>query len=461
MPGSQEDSSPSSWGSSSRVFVDLTVPSVRVNTRKQAAGAVIAGMLGVSVMSMLWSAVPTLAPPVLAWTALVLLWSGLGTQQRAQAVVFCVVGIVALWWGSSRGAELRVGTVLGQNQAILSMLASITLLRLLNPVLRENEPELPRGAGTYLRSMLGVHAFGAVINISAVIIMADRLTRTAPLTLPQAQLLSRSFTAVAFYSPFIGGVALGLAYTPGSNALLMMLFGFPVAVAALLLLSWYARTGRVHDIANFRGYPMHLEVLWLPVMLATAVLVASALTSDYSVLSLITMLTPLVVGSALLVSGGIRGLRRSLSDYVSHRLPQMGGELALFLAAGVMGSGLLAAFGSETSWIPFDHFDAFTASLVLLLFPLTSLMCVHPIVVVSVAAPLVLTVNPDPTLLAIVFAMGWGLACGLNPMSGINLVLHTRYGVSNWAIGRTGIRFSLALYPVAVGSIYLYDLLFI
>ena len=418
-------------------------------------------MLGLSITSMLWSAVPTLAAPVLAWIALVLLWAGLGTQQRAQAVAFCVVGIVALWWGSSRGAELRVETVLGQNQAILSMLASITLLRLLNPPLRENEPELPRGAGTYLRTMLGVHAFGSVINISAVIIMADRLTRTAPLTLTQAQLLSRAFTAVAFYSPFIGGVALGLAYTPGSNALLMMLFGFPVAVAALLLLSWYARTGQVYDIANFRGYPVHLEGLWLPVMLATAVLVASALTPAYSVLSLITMLTPLVVGSALLVSGGFGELRRSVSDYVSHRLPQMGGELALFLAAGVMGSGLLAAFGSETSWIPFDHVDAFTASLVLLLFPLTSLMCVHPIVVVSVAAPLLLTVDADPTLLAIVFAMGWGLACVLNPMSGINLVLHTRYGVSNWAVGRTGIPFSLALYPVAVGSIYLYDFLFI
>ena len=59
------------------------------------------------------------------------------------------------------------------------MLASITLLRLLTPPLREDEAELPRGAGTYLRSMLGVHAFGAVINISAVIIMADRLTRTS------------------------------------------------------------------------------------------------------------------------------------------------------------------------------------------------------------------------------------------------------------------------------------------
>ena len=433
--------------------------STRVSRR--AAGALIAGMLSLSITSTLWSAVPVLAAPVLAWSSLALLWPGLSVQQRVQAVVFAAVGIAALWWGLGRGATLRIESVLGQNQAILSMLASITLLRLLNPPLRAVETELPRGIGTYLRSMVGVHAFGAVINISAVIIMADRLARAAPLTMPQAQLLSRAFTAVAFYSPFIGGVALALAYTPGSNPLLMMLFGVPLALLALLLLSWYARTGRVDDIENFRGYPMHLEGLWLPVVLATAVLGASVLTSAYSVLSLITMLTPLVVGGALLVVGGLGGFRRSLSDYVSRRLPEMGGELALFLAAGVLGAGLVAAFGTEHGWIPFEHFDAFNGSLLLLVFPLTSLVCLHPVVIISVAAPLIGATGADPTLLAIVFTMGWGLACALNPMSGINLVLHTRYGVSNWTIGRSGIPFSATLYPVAVGLLYVYELVFI
>ena len=428
---------------------------------RRPAGVLIASMLSVSIISTLWSAVPAVVAPILAWSALVLLWSGLGVQQRAQAVVFCVVGIVALWWGLSRGAALSIEGVLGQNQAILSLLASITLLRLLNPPVREVEPELPRGLRTYLRSMVGVHAFGAVINVSAVIIMADRLARAAPLTMAQAQLLSRAFTAVAFYSPFIGGVALALVYTPGSNPLLMMLFGVPLSLVALGLLSWYARTGRVDDIVNFRGYPVHLEGLWLPVVLATAVLLASVLTSDYSVLSLITMLTPLVVGGALLQSGGLGGLRRSLADYVNRRLPEMGGELTLFLAAGVLGTGLVTAFGAESGWVPFDHFDAFNASLMLLVFPLTSLMCIHPVVIVSVAAPLLATTGADPTFLAIVFAMGWGLGCALNPMSGINLVLHTRYGVSNWTLGRTGIPFSATLYPVAVGLLHIYERVFL
>ena len=57
------------------------------------------------------------------------------------------------------------------------MLASVTLLRLLNRPPREDEPELPRGLGAYLQSMVGVHAFGSIINVSAIVIMADRLAR--------------------------------------------------------------------------------------------------------------------------------------------------------------------------------------------------------------------------------------------------------------------------------------------
>ena len=103
---------------------------------------------------------PAVAAAALAWVALALLWPGIGRRQQVQAVTFIAAGIAALLWGTSRGAEFRVESLLGQNQPILSMLASITLLRLLNPPPRTDEPELPRGLGAYLRSMLGVHAFG-------------------------------------------------------------------------------------------------------------------------------------------------------------------------------------------------------------------------------------------------------------------------------------------------------------
>ena len=425
--------------------------------RRRAAGAAIAGMLVLAVTGDVDPEVPALAAAGPAWLALTLLWADLGRQQRVQALAFIAAGAAALLWAAGRGAPLHLEGALAQNQPILSMLAAVTALRLLNPPPRPDEPELPRGAGAYLRSMLGVHAFGAVINVSAVVIMADRLARVRPLEPDQAQLLSRAFSAVAFHSPFIGGVALALAYTPGSSPLVLMAFGIPLALAAFLLLAWYAHSGRCEDIENFRGYPIHPEDLRVPVALGAAVLGAAALTSGYSVLSLITVLTPLVVAAALLRRGGVRKLRDGLDDYVGTRAPEMGNELALFLGAGVMAAGLTAASAAAGGWMFFDRLDAFHASLLVLTFIVTSAACIHPVVIVGVVAPLVERIDLDPTFLAVTLAMGWGLGCAVNPMSGVNVILSSRYGVSNWRLARGNLAFSATLYGIAVGMLYLYQ----
>ena len=424
---------------------------------QRAAGMVIAGMLATAIAAAVSSAVPPMAPAVLAWVALALLWPGVGRRQQVQALVFGAAGLAAFLWGASRGAPLRVESLLGQNQPILSMLASITLVRLLNRPPRTDEPELPRGLGAYLQSMLGVHAFGSVINISAVIIMSDRLARVRPLGFNQAQLFSRAFSAVAFYSPFIGGVALALSYTPGSSPVVMMLFGAPLAAAAFLWLYWYASSGRAGEVESFRGYPLHPQDLKVPLALGAGVLIASVTMPGYSVLALITMVTPAVVLAALLKRGGLRGLRPAFEEYVQTRAPQMGGELALFLGAGVMAAGVVAAAAGVGDWVLFPRLDGFHASLLVLAFVVTSLACIHPAVLVGVTVALVETIELDPTLLATAFAMGWGLGCAVNPLSGVNVVLATRYGADNWRIARSNVAFTATLYVVAVGLLYLYE----
>ncbi len=414
-------------------------------------------MLALTIAGAICPAVPPVAPAVLAWVALILLWAGVGRRQQVQALLFIAAGLAAFLWGASRGAPLRVDSLLGQNQPILSMLASVTLLRLLNRPPRAAEAELPRGLGAYLQSILGVHAFGSVINISAVIIMSDRLARVRPLGFDQAQLFSRAFSSVAFYSPFIGGVALALAYTPGSSPVVMMLFGAPLAAAACLWLYWYASSGRVENVEGFRGYPLRPEDLKVPLALGAGVLAATAALPGYSVLALITMVTPAVVLAALLKRGGLRGLRPGFTEYVQTRAPQMGGELALFLGAGVLAAGVVAAAAGAGGWLIFARLDAFHASLLVLAFVVTSLACIHPAVLVGVTVALVETVELDPTLLATTFAMGWGLGCAVNPLSGVNVVLATRYGANNWRIARSNVAFSAALYVVAVGLLYLYE----
>ena len=413
-------------------------------------------MLALAIAGAVWPAVPDVSAAVLAWVALALLWPGIGRRQQLQALVFIGAGLAALLWGAGRGAPLRLDSLLGQNQPILSMLASITLLRLLNRPPRTNDPELPRGLGAYLQSMFGIHAFGSVINISAVIIMCDRLTRTRTLGFEQAQLFSRAFSAVAFYSPFIGGVALALSYTPGSSPLVMMLFGLPLAAAAFLLLYGFARRGRGEEVDGFRGYPLHPQDLKVPLALGAGVLVASVALPGYSVLTLITMVTPAVVVGVLLKRHGVRGLRPALAEYVRERAPQMGGELALFLGAGVLAAGVVAAAGAG-DWTILPRLDAFHASLLVLACIVTSLVCIHPAVLVGVTVALVEAIEVDPTLLATAFAMGWGLGCAVNPLSGVNVVLATRYGADNWRIARSNVAFSASLFVVAVGLLYLYE----
>ena len=414
-------------------------------------------MLVLAIAGALWPAVPALAPAVPAWVALALLWRGIERRQRVQALVFMTAGLAALLWGASRGAAPRIDSVLGQNQPILSMLAAITLLRLLNGPSHPDEPALPSGLGAYLRSMLGIHAFGSVINVSAVIIMSDRLARVRPLDFNQAQLFSRAFSTIAFYSPFIGGVALALSYTPGSSPLVMMLFGAPLAAAACLLLYWYAGSGRAGDLQKFRGYPLHPGDLKVPLALGAAVLTGTVVAPGYSVLALITMLAPVVAVVTLVARGGVRALRGAGAEYVRTRAPQMGGELALFLGAGVLAAGVVAAATGAGDWELFPRLHAFHASLLVLAFMATSLVCIHPAVLVGVTAALVETTAFDPTLLATAFAMGWGLACPVNPMSGVNVVLATRYGADNWRIARSNVTFSATLYVVAVGLLYLYQ----
>ena len=195
----------------------------------------------------------------------------------------------------------------------------------------------------------------------------------------------------------------------------------------------------------------------MPVALGAAVLGAAALTSGYSVLSLITVLTPFVVAAALLRRGGVRKLRDGLGDYVGARAPQMGNELALFLGAGVMAAGLTAASAAAGGWMFFDRLEAFHASLLVLACIVTSAACIHPVVIVGVVAPLVERIDLDPTFLAVTLAMGWGLGCAVNPMSGVNVILSSRYGVSNWRLARGNLAFAAILYGVAVGLLYLYQ----
>ena len=52
-------------------------------------------MLALAITSAVWSAVPLIAPALLAWVALALLWPGIGRRQQVQALIFVAAGLAA------------------------------------------------------------------------------------------------------------------------------------------------------------------------------------------------------------------------------------------------------------------------------------------------------------------------------------------------------------------------------
>ena len=415
-------------------------------------------MLALAIITVLFEAIPIIWSASLAWAAALCLWPDTTRVQRIQIACLGLAGLAGLGWGWHQGVAIDPFRVLAQNQLIISMMAAVTLLRLLNTPFDQTGKDLPTGKSAYLKSMLGVHLFGAVINISALVIMADRLSREHALSESQALLLSRTFTLAVFYSPFIGGMALALAYTPGSHLPVIMLFGVPLAAAGLLIVLVMAGLGNSQVLSEFEGYPVHLESLWLPAILASTVLGLHGLFPELSVLALVMTLAPVIVVAALTFRSGPGVMSREVSGFVKQRLPDMSGELMLFLAAGVLASGLAALFATWGDWVPFQIFDADTASLILIGTVVIASLGVHPVVVVSTAVPLLSPSNPDPSLLAVLFVMCWGIGCAISPLSGTNVTLDGRYGVNSWLISRRNIGYCSAMTVIAVGLLHVYEL---
>ena len=113
----------------------------------------------------------------------------------------------------------------------------------------------------------------------------------------------------------------------------LVMYGLPPALAAqLAALFMLGRSPQVHE---FMGYPVNLRSLWVPVMLVLLVLALRALLPT-------TGIVPLIAAAAFLLSVGAVLSPARAARHVRERLPHMVGELALFLAAGVLSLGLRA-----------------------------------------------------------------------------------------------------------------------
>ena len=369
-----------------------------------------------------------------AWLAAILLFVDTRGSLKVQVGIILLLGIALIVYVHRGGTAIDFDIVIGSSTGLMTMIAAVGFLRLVViPDTRANEA-LPIGRKAFLQTLLGLNLSSSVINVSAPILIADRIHLQRPLQRLSAQTFTRIFCGVSSWSPFFGAMAVVLTYVSDASLGWIMLAGFPFMLIGLIGVYLEARWRFADEVDRFVGYPTHLGAFRVPAILILTVLVAAQALDHAPILVLIALSALGVTVGLLLLRRGFHASRVRLADYVRSGLPRIVNELCLFLAAGVLAAGISGLIQHGVFSNPFDGFDATTAAQVLAIIVLCGFCGIHPIIMISSFAPMILTLDPDPNLLAATFLFSWHLGTCASPLSGTNLVFQGRYGIPSWKI---------------------------
>lgn len=419
------------------------------NTLNRIAGWLLFSGLVLTVSNQFMNLSPIWLEGSLVWSAGIILFFKLAKKQR---LTISLIGLFALlsWfvaWQTGDASQLL--GALTMNQSMIVMLMGVQFLQLVAmPDSEINEP-LPMGKKAFVRTYWGLHLFGSVINMSAVILVADRLATVNLLTKHQQVLLTRSFTSAASWSPFFAAFAAAMVFAPNASLAVVIFTGLGLACAAFLITYADVITKGEAVIDKFVGYPMRFQALWLPAILALMVMVFHELLPEFKVILLIALLAVLISGAVLFFRVGLIVSSKQMLRQVTVELPSMKNEISLFLIAGVFGAGLAAVLDNLSINVPFVEFNGVVASMTMLGMFILALFGVHPIVSIAVIGHWISTTEPNQTLLAMTFLMSWALCVSTSPISGINLALHGRYGVSGREIFSWNLPYAIKMYSIA------------
>ncbi len=398
--------------------------------------------------------VPLWAAGLTGWFAVFLLVPGVRKTQRYQTVAITVAGLILLLIGQGRDGQALWLQSLGNNAGLVSMLASVGFLRLIAlPANDSSVISLPVGFKAFVKTLAGVSLFGSVINLSAPILFADRLHKQDALGRLASQSITRVFTSTSAWSPFFGGMAAVLTNVPDMRLGVVIVACLPFAVASFIVVLLEVRLRYWQQVQTFKGYPVNFTNLWIPAALASIILLLTVLAPDWSVLTHISLSALILTGVVLFWRERL-GCSKSLGEFIVKGLPTMINELQLFLAAGVLAAGLATMI--DGSFVPvLTSFSAATAAMLLGLMILLAVAGVHPVVTVTGATPLIMSLSPAPDLLAVCYLLAWALGTCASPLSGTHLVFQGRYGIPSWKGALWNGPYVAFMYVLAVALLFI------
>jgi hypothetical protein len=437
-------------------------PGIEVNgsdlpARQKSAGILILVMIVITILTELnlleIGFNPLWIAGITAWLAAVLLFADTSRVLKIQVLLILLIGIAMIVYASRQSAVVDPGALISANTGLMTMIAAVGFLRLVVIPETQQQEALPVGKKAFLQTIIGLSISSSVINISAPILVCDRIHRQHPIQRFSAQTFTRVFCGVSSWSPFFAAMAVVLTYVSEASLSWIIVAGFPFMLIGFIGIYVEARIRFPREVESFVGYPTHLSALKVPAILIVTVALMSQLLTETSILVLIAISALLVTASVLVVRHGIAGSVTRLQAYVVNGLPRIVNELCLFLAAGVLAGGISALIQHGVFENSFNHFDAVTAAQILAIMLLCAFCGIHPIIMISGFAPMLMTLNPDPNLLAVTFLFAWHLGTCSNPLSGTNLVFQGRYGIPSWKIAFWNWPYAIVM--LVIGSLWL------
>lgn len=365
-------------------------------------------------------------------SAALLLLPDTGRAQRIQLGILVTLGLALLAIGLANGASMDWSGLFSQNTGLLTMVLTVGVLKLVISDQIAVAEKLPIGRKAYFHTLLSLGIFGSVINISAPILISDRLSLNRPLDYFTAGTVVRMFSLCASWSPFFAGTAVVLTAVGDIKLSSLMLGGLPLVLSALAVLYWGGLLLKREQVESFHGYPLKPDSLRIPLMLSVMVFVSYMMVPNLSILTIIALSSIVLTASELMIKKGVIQTRDRFHDHIETQLPRSLNEVQLFLSAGVLASGLQSLV--NVGWLesPISEFTGGTACLLLACLIVIAALGIHPIIQIVAFTPLILSSNPNLELLGLTYLFGWALGTCGSPLSGTNLVMQGRFGIVAW-----------------------------
>lgn len=386
---------------------------------------------------------------IFAWISLFLLFKDVSNKKLL--ITLILLSFICFFYSLINSFQIDYERAILVNQYLITLLIGVGFLRLIASPKAEKVKKLPSGKQSFLKTYLGIHLFGSVINLSSLILVADKLYKKAPLSNLQILVLTRAFSSDAYWSPFFVAFAAALTYAPNLSTSIIVVTGLILAFIAFILT--YLEVSLKYDVREFRGYPIHFETLYIPFILALMVLFTNYYLPDLKVILLISIFSFVLTFFILPVKYGLKKSIKKLNSHISDELPRMKNEIALFLIAGMFGVSVSSILVGLNIQLPFDTFNGFTASLVLLVLITLSFIGIHPIISIAIIGNWMNELNH--TLLAVTFLMSWSTAVSTSPFSGLNLTIQSRYDINALKIFKTNLPYAIKMYFICVVILFI------